>query len=76
MKDRDPLGRSVAELVAAGADTVEAHCGYCGNTWPALIDILPDKTTLRKVRALLVCPTCGHADVDVEPIWPDAPSAH
>ncbi len=76
MKGRDALELSVEELVAAGADSIEAHCGYCGKTWPALIDIMPDRTTLRKIRALLTCPTCGHADIDVEPIWPAAPSAH
>ena len=76
MKERDALDLSVEERVDAGVDSVEAHCGYCGRTWPALISVMPDKTTLGKIRTLLACPACGHANVDVAPIWPTEPSKH
>ncbi len=72
----DTLALTVKELVAHGVETVEAHCNFCGKSWPAPIGVMPDATTLWKVRALLACPTCDQADIDVEPNWPDAPSAH
>lgn len=76
MKSDDPLDLTVQELVAHGVDGVEASCNYCGRSWLALINIMPDQTTLRKVRALLACPTCGSADVDIEPQWPNTAAAH
>lgn len=76
MTHHDPLELSVEEFVESGVDSVKASCNCCGKSWPALIDVMPARTTLRKIRALMVCPTCGSADVDVEPNWPDAPTAH
>ncbi|MDE2361124.1 MAG: hypothetical protein KGM42_00490 [Hyphomicrobiales bacterium] len=76
MTNDDPMALSVEELVERGVDSVKAGCNYCGKSWSALIDVIPARTTLRKIRALMVCPTCGSADVDVEPNWPDAPTAH
>ncbi len=76
MSDHDFLELSVEELVERGVDGIKASCNYCGKPWPALIEIMPARTTLRKIRALMVCPTCGSADIDVEPNWPDAPAAH
>ena len=76
MKSNDPLEISVKELVSQGVDDVAAHCNFCGKSWPAPIGVMPDQTTLRKIRALMVCPTCNRADIDVEPNWPEAPSSH
>jgi len=76
MTRHDPLELSVEELVERGVDSVKAGCNYCGKSWPALIDFMPARTTLRKIRALMVCPTCGSADVDVEPNWPERRATH
>lgn len=76
MTSDDPLRLTVAELGADGVDTIAAHCNFCGKSWPALISIMPEKTSLLKIRALLRCPTCSGSDIDVEPEWPAAPPSH
>lgn len=65
----DPLTLTVRDLTAAGADSVEATCLYCGTTWSALIGIMPEQTTLQKLRELLTCPTCGKSEIDIKPEW-------
>lgn len=70
------LELTVADLATKGIDNVDVRCNSCGRTWPALISILPDQTTLRKVSALLSCPTCGSSDIDLETDWPAAPTSH
>lgn len=76
MTSDNSLERTVVDLVAEGVDSVEATCNFCGKSWPALISIMPDSTTLRKIRALLLCPTCSSADIDIEPERPAAPTSH
>ncbi len=76
MKIDDVLEMTVKGLAAHGVESVAAHCNYCGKTWPAPIGVMPDATTLRKIRALLTCPTCDRTDIDIEPNWPDALSSH
>lgn len=75
-KSDDALELTVKDLSAHGVETVEAHCNFCGKSWSAPIGVMPDATTLRKVRALLACPSCDRVDIDIEPNWPDAPVAH
>jgi len=70
------LDLTVKDLTAHGVATVKAHCNFCGKSWRAPIGVMPDATTLRKIRALLACPTCERVDIDIEPDWPAAPSTH
>lgn len=76
MKIDDALELTVKNLAAHGVESIAAHCNYCGKNWSAPISVMPDATTLRKIRALLVCPTCDRTDLDIEPNWPDAASSH
>lgn len=76
MPDHDHMELSVDELVDRDVSSVNGSCNYCGKSWAAQIEVMPSRTTLRKIRALMICPTCGSADIDVEPNWPDAPAAH
>lgn len=67
---------TVSQMVARGVDHVKATCGYCGRSWDAPISVMPDGTSLRKIRALLVCPTCTKSDIEVEPNWPTPIATH
>jgi uncharacterized Zn finger protein (UPF0148 family) len=62
-------GRSevtVAELTAQGIEALEATCLRCGAEWQPPITFLPPATTLDKIAALMVCPTCGGRDVEIQ----------
>lgn len=67
---RDAQILTVADVLAHGADAVQATCRYCGHIWSAPIGFLPERIMLEKVCALLLCPTCDRTQVDVEPEWP------
>ena len=64
---RTPSHTTVGELVERGVEEVDAFCVGCGNMWRSPITILPDGTTLAKVAALMMCPTCGGRDIEVDP---------
>lgn len=72
----DATSLTVSDLVSNGAESVQATCGYCGHAWSAPITFLPEAVTVAKIATLLVCPTCDHRDVDVEPDWSDSRSLH
>jgi Zn finger protein HypA/HybF involved in hydrogenase expression len=57
---------TVADLIARGVDTVEASCVKCGDQWLSPITFLPPATTIAKVAALMLCPTCDARDVEVQ----------
>ena len=60
---------TVAELTRHSLEAVEASCLSCGAEWQTPITFLPPATTLAKVASLMVCPTCGGRDVEIqEPI--------
>ena len=58
---------TVAELLAAKIDEVDAMCLRCGRTWRAPISFLPATTSLEKIAELMSCPTCGGRKIDVGP---------
>jgi Zn finger protein HypA/HybF involved in hydrogenase expression len=61
---------TIAELTRYGLEAVAASCLGCGAEWQTPIKFLPPATSLAKVAALMVCPTCGGRDVEIqEPIW-------
>lgn len=57
---------TVADLVEEGADAIEASCWRCGEEWQAPIAFLPPATTLVRISEILICPTCGGRDVELE----------
>jgi hypothetical protein len=57
---------TVGDLVERGIEDVNAFCVGCGATWRSPITFLPQATTLEKVAALVMCPTCGARDIEVE----------
>ena len=57
---------TVGDLVERGVEDVDAFCVGCGATWRSPITFLPPATTLEKVAALMICPTCGGRDIEVE----------
>lgn len=74
--ETEPGTITVSNMLAQGVDVVDATCRYCGHAWSAPIDFLPEQTTLEKIEQLLVCPTCGRDEIDVEPDWPVPCSKH
>lgn len=70
MSRADPAAITVADMAAHGADFVDATCPQCGSSWRAPIVMMPSKTTLAKIAELMICRTCGGADVQVAPVWP------
>ncbi|WP_296710963.1 hypothetical protein [Rhodoblastus sp.] len=58
--------RTVADLLELEIDAVDAFCPRCGESWRSPISFLPSATTLEKVAALMMCPTCGARDIEVE----------
>ncbi len=73
MRNIDPNALTVEDLLALGADAMEAACGGCGKTWRAPISFLPAGTTARTLAALMICPSCGGRDIDAHPAWSDQP---
>jgi Zn finger protein HypA/HybF involved in hydrogenase expression len=65
MSQRRPAEVTVAELTVQGVDAVEASCGNCAAEWLSPITFLPPATTLSKVAALMICPTCGGREIEV-----------
>jgi hypothetical protein len=61
---------TVSDLLAYKVDSLSCLCRRCGHTWPALIEMLPDATTLTTVRTLMQCPSCTSGTIEVEPDWP------
>ena len=66
MTDEGQSEVTVAELTAHGVETVEASCLRCGQGWWPPITFLPATTTIRKIAALMVCPTCAGRDVEIQ----------
>ena len=73
MREIDPNDLTVEDLVAMGIDAMIATCGDCGNTWRAPTGFLPNQTSTKSIKALMICPSCSSRDIDVRPAWPDRP---
>jgi Zn finger protein HypA/HybF involved in hydrogenase expression len=58
---------TVGDLLARGIEDVEALCVGCGSLWRSPITVLPPATSLTKTAALMICPTCGGRDIEVDP---------
>jgi hypothetical protein len=66
MKGADQAA-TVGDLLACGIEDVEAFCVGCGSLWRSPITFLPPATSLAKTASLMVCPTCGGRDIDIDP---------
>lgn len=64
-------GLTVGALLALGGDSVGVSCWNCGRTWRAPIVMMPETTSLKKLRSLMRCPTCTSQKVEVWPEWPE-----
>jgi len=57
---------TVAELMRHDIEAVYANCRRCDAEWRPPISFLPRATTLNKIASLMVCPSCGGRDVEIQ----------
>lgn len=58
---------TVGDLVKRGVEDVEAFCVDCGELWRTPISFLRPATGLRKMAALMLCPSCRGREIEVSP---------
>ncbi|WP_294537704.1 hypothetical protein [uncultured Rhodoblastus sp.] len=66
MRGRRHAEVTVADLTEQVIDAVNASCLRCGDEWQPPITFFPPATTIDKVAALMVCPTCGGRDIEIQ----------
>jgi hypothetical protein len=69
MRRVQPSAITVADLLMQGVEKIDASCLWCGESWDALITMLPSLTSLAKIKELMVWPAFGSRHIDAAPEW-------
>jgi hypothetical protein len=70
---RDPFAITISDILAQGANSLDATCRSCGHEWLASAEILPPVATLTLLQNVMQCPACGEDGIDLEPRRPEPP---